>query len=146
MWVLEQSDGKDVPASIVGQVLGAALGAFIIWAILETSDNTFPKTLTREALFGVASNGFANHSPSGFAFWAVVITEVVFTALFILVMAGTGVGSRGRKGRTAKDHDRRGGGRRRGIRSIRPRPTERSSPASSQPVLKSTCDAERHGR
>jgi aquaporin Z len=89
MWALKRTDGKDVPAYIVGQILGAALGAFIIWAILETGDNTFPKKLSREALFGVASNGFANHSPSGFAFWAVVITEVVFTALFILVIAGT---------------------------------------------------------
>jgi aquaporin Z len=89
MWALKRTDGEDVPAYIVGQVLGAGLGAFIIWAILETGDNAVPKKLTREALFGVASNGFANHSPSGFAFWAVVITEVVFTALFILVIAGT---------------------------------------------------------
>ena len=43
----------------------------------------------RQALFSGASNGFADHSPAGFAFWAVVITEVVFTALFILVIAGT---------------------------------------------------------
>jgi aquaporin Z len=89
MWVCKRTEGKDVPAYIVGQILGAAIGAFIIWAILETGDNTFPKKLTREALFGGASNGFADHSPSGFAFWAVVITEVVFTALFILVIAGT---------------------------------------------------------
>jgi aquaporin Z len=89
MWMLKRTDGKDVPAYVVGQILGAAIGAFIIWAILETGDNTFPKKLTREALFGGASNGFADHSPSGFAFWAVVITEVVFTALFILVIAGT---------------------------------------------------------
>lgn len=89
MWALKRTAGRDVPSYIVGQILGAAIGAFIIWAILETGDNTFPKKLTREALFGVASNGFANHSPSGFAFWAVVITEVVFTALFILVIGGT---------------------------------------------------------
>jgi aquaporin Z len=89
MWACKRTAGKDVPAYIVGQILGAAIGAFIIWAILESGDNTFPKKLTREALFGVASNGFADHSPSGFAFWAVVITEVVFTALFILVIAGT---------------------------------------------------------
>ena len=89
MWALRRTPGRDVPSYVVGQILGAAIGAFIIWAILETGDNTFPKKLTREALFGVASNGFANHSPSGFAFWAVVITEVVFTALFILVIAGT---------------------------------------------------------
>jgi len=89
MWALKRTAGRDVPSYIVGQVLGAALGAFIIWAILETGDNTVAKKLSREALFGGASNGFANHSPSGFAFWAVVITEVVFTALFILVIAGT---------------------------------------------------------
>jgi len=92
MWACKRTEGKDVPAYIVGQILGAAIGAFIIWAILETGDNTGSgqlKKLTREGLFGGASNGFANHSPSGFAFWAVVITEVVFTALFILVIAGT---------------------------------------------------------
>jgi aquaporin Z len=89
MWALKRIDGRDVPSYIVGQVVGAALGAFIIWAILETGDNTIPKKLTRQALFSGASNGFANHSPSGFGFWAVVITEVVFTALFILVIAGT---------------------------------------------------------
>ena len=89
MWALKRTEGKDVPAYLVGQILGAAIGAFVIWAILETGDNTAPKKLTRELLFGGASNGFADHSPSGFAFWAVVITEVVFTALFILVIAGT---------------------------------------------------------
>jgi aquaporin Z len=92
MWALKRTEGKDVPAYLVGQILGAAIGAFIIWAILETGDNTGTgqlKKLSREALFGGASNGFADHSPSGFAFWAVVITEVVFTALFILVIAGT---------------------------------------------------------
>jgi aquaporin Z len=89
MWALKRTPGKDVPAYIVGQILGAAIGAFILWAILETGDNGGGRKLAREALFGGASNGFADHSPSGFAFWAVVITEVVFTALFILVIAGT---------------------------------------------------------
>jgi aquaporin Z len=89
MWALKRTEGKDVPAYLVGQILGAAIGAFVIFAILETGDNGGGTKLTREALFGGASNGFADHSPAGFAFWAVVITEVVFTALFILVIAGT---------------------------------------------------------
>ena len=92
MWALKRTEGKDVPAYLVGQIFGAAIVAVVIWAILETGDNTGGKQggkLAREALFGVASNGFADHSPSGFAFAAVVITEVVFTALFILVIAGT---------------------------------------------------------
>jgi aquaporin Z len=89
MWALKRTDGKDVPAYLAGQILGAAIGGFVIWAILETGDNGGGRKLARQALFGVASNGFADHSPSRFAFWAVVITEVVFTALFILVIAGT---------------------------------------------------------
>src|SRR5215203_2111011 len=57
MWALKRTEAKDVPAYIVGQLLGAAIGAFIIWAILETGDNTVAKKLSREALFGGASNG-----------------------------------------------------------------------------------------
>jgi aquaporin Z len=92
MWALKRTDGKDVPSYLVGQIVGAALGAFILFAIVESGDNIGTgevKRLTREGLFGAVSNGFADHSPSGFGFWAVVITEVVFTALFILVIAGT---------------------------------------------------------
>ncbi len=92
MWALKRTDGKDVPAYLVGQILGAALGAVILWGIIESGDNIGSgklKHATRQGLFSAASNGFADHSPSKFGFWAVVITEVVFTALFILVIAGT---------------------------------------------------------
>jgi aquaporin Z len=89
MWAAKRTPTKDLPSYFIGQIVGAALGAFIIWSILETGDNGGGKKLTRQALFQTASNGFADHSPAHFAFWAVVIMEVVFTALFILVIAGT---------------------------------------------------------
>ena len=89
MWALKRTPGKEVPAYIVGQIIGAAIGAFTIWAILESGDNTIPKRGTIKLLFSGASNGYAEHSPSGFALGAVIIAEIVFTALFILVIAGT---------------------------------------------------------
>jgi aquaporin Z len=92
MWALKRTDGKDVPWYIVGQILGAALGSFVIFAILETGDNTGSgqfKKLARQTLFAGASNGYDSHSPGHFALGAVIIAEVVFTALFILVIAGT---------------------------------------------------------
>ncbi len=92
MWALKRTDGKDVPWYIVGQIVGAALGSFVIFAIIEAGNNTgsgkFAK-LTRQALFAGASNGYDNHSPGHFALGAVIIAEVVFTALFVLVIAGT---------------------------------------------------------
>jgi aquaporin Z len=89
LWALRRTEGRDVPVYLIGQIIGAALGGFIIWAILASGDNAGENELVRDGLFSGASNGFADHSPSGFAFLAVVITEVVFTALFILVIAGS---------------------------------------------------------
>ena len=89
MWALKRTDGRDVPVYLFGQILGAALGGFVIWAILASGDNAGGSKLVRQTLFSGASNGFADHSPSNFAFLAVAITEIVFTALFILVIAGT---------------------------------------------------------
>ena len=89
MWALKRTPGKEVPSYIFGQIVGAAIGAFILWGILESGDNTIPKKGTIKLLFSGASNGYAEHSPSGFALGAVIIAEIVFTALFILVIAGT---------------------------------------------------------
>ncbi|MFI5045621.1 MAG: aquaporin [Acidimicrobiia bacterium] len=89
MWALKRTNGREVPVYIGGQIVGAALGGFILWAILASGDNAGGSKLARQVLFSGASNGFADHSPSRFAFLAVAIAEVVFTALFILVIAGT---------------------------------------------------------
>ena len=63
-----------------------------LWAIVEAGNNTGngqAAKLTRQALFASASNGYDSHSPGHFALGAVIITESLFTALFILVIAGT---------------------------------------------------------
>jgi len=93
MWALKRTKGSEVPVYIGGQIVGAALGAVILWGIIESGDNlSKSKSLakyTRQLLFSSASNGYGSHSPSGFKLGAVIITEIVFTALFILVIAGT---------------------------------------------------------
>jgi len=92
MWALGRTKGREVPAYIVGQIIGAALGSVILFGILESGDNLGSgklKQIARETLFSNASNGYGSHSPGGFALGAVIITEVVFTALFVLVIAGT---------------------------------------------------------
>ena len=39
MWALRRTAGRDVPTYLIGQILGAALGGFVIWAILASGDN-----------------------------------------------------------------------------------------------------------
>jgi aquaporin Z len=91
MWATRRTEGREVPAYLVGQVLGAALAAVALWGIFESGDNLGKGKLAkfnRQVLFSNASNGYGSHSPGGFGLGAVVITEVLFTALFVLVIIG----------------------------------------------------------
>ncbi len=92
MWANKRTETKDVPFYLIGQIVGATLGSVILWGIIESGDQLGEGSLSkvfREDLFSGASNGWANHSPGGFAFGAMVIAEVVFTCLFVLVILGT---------------------------------------------------------
>jgi aquaporin Z len=89
MWALRRTPGREVPWYLLGQIAGAALGSVILWGIVESGDNTAFGKASRQAIFAAASNGYDNHSPGHFALGAVMIAEVVFTALFVLVIAGT---------------------------------------------------------
>ena len=89
MWTLRRTPGREVPWYLFGQIVGAALGSVVLWGLVESGDNTVIAKATRGQLFGFASNGYGSHSPGKFDLGAVMIAEVVFTALFVLVIAGT---------------------------------------------------------
>ena len=72
--------GKDVIPYIVSQVVGAALGAGVLYLIASGK----PDFVTG----GFASNGFAEHSPGGYSMTAAVVCEVVMTAIFLFVIMG----------------------------------------------------------
>jgi aquaporin Z len=69
--------------------VGALFGGLLIWLMLETGDTAVSTKQGSKALFSVASNGYGSHSPGGFELGAVIIAEVLFTALFVLVIVGT---------------------------------------------------------
>jgi len=89
MWALKRTPGGEVPWYIGGQIIGAALGAVVLWGIVEAGDNTSSAKLARQFVFSGASNGYGSHSPGKFELGAVIIAEIVLTALFVLVIAGT---------------------------------------------------------
>ena len=89
LWALKKTESRLVAYYIVGQVVGALVGAGILAAILSTGNYTNEARVSRQDLFTSASNGYGSHSPGGFDLTAVIITEIVFTAIFILVIAST---------------------------------------------------------
>jgi aquaporin Z len=82
-WVLGKTRASLVPFYVVGQVVGGIVGAFAIFVIA----NGRPGFNAEES--GFASNGWANHSPGGYDFGAMVVTEIVLTGLFVLVVLTT---------------------------------------------------------
>ena len=83
LWAIGKTKSNDVPWYIGGQVIGGVLGAAIIFVIAASQDGFSAKES------GFASNGYGKHSPGGFDLPAVIIAEIVFTAVFIFVIAST---------------------------------------------------------
>jgi aquaporin Z len=75
-------DWKDVPAYVVTQVVAAIVAAFGLWVIAHGVPG-FDSTQT-----GFASNGYGDRSPGGYAWWAVLLAEVLLTAFFLYVILG----------------------------------------------------------
>ncbi|MBR8830680.1 MAG: Aquaporin Z [Chroococcopsis gigantea SAG 12.99] len=81
--------GKRFPASellpyIVAQVLGATLGAVIIYIIARGNQGF--------ALSGsnpLATNGFGTHSPGGYDLFSCLVTEIVLTFMFLMIILGS---------------------------------------------------------
>jgi aquaporin Z len=83
LWIMGKTKGGDVPFYMGGQVIGGLVGAGIIFVIANSHFGFSAKAS------GFASNGYGVHSPGLFKLPAVILMEVVFTALFVFVIAST---------------------------------------------------------
>lgn len=72
---------SDLPGYVGAQVVGGALGAFVLYLIATGKADA--------ALGGFASNGYGAHSPGGYSMMAALIAEVVLTAFFLIVILGS---------------------------------------------------------
>ena len=81
LWAGGRFSFKDVIPYMGAQVVGAITAGFILLMILQGMDGF-------TSAGGFASNGFGEHSPGGFNLTAVIITEVVLTALFLFIIMG----------------------------------------------------------
>ncbi|MDR0807295.1 MAG: aquaporin Z [Enterobacteriaceae bacterium] len=73
---------KDVVPYIIAQVVGAIAAAAVLWLIASG------KAGFDAQASGFASNGYGEHSPGGFSLQAAIVTELVLTAFFLIVIHG----------------------------------------------------------
>jgi len=80
LWVGGRFDKKDLLPYIGAQVLGGIAGAGILY-LIATGQKGYE-------LGGFAANGFGEHSPGGYGMYAALLTEVVMTFMFLIVILG----------------------------------------------------------
>jgi len=82
LWAGGRFPGRDVPGYVVAQLVGAIAAAALLYLIASGK-------LGFDLAAGFASNGYGDHSPGGYSLTAALITEVVMTFMFLIVILGS---------------------------------------------------------
>ena len=80
LWIGGRFDKKELLPYISAQILGGIAGAGILY-IIATGKAGFE-------LGGFAANGYGAHSPDGYSMLAALVTEVVMTFMFLIIILG----------------------------------------------------------
>jgi len=81
LWMGGRFNVKDLVPYIIAQVLGGIAGAGILWLIVTGKDGF-------TSVGGFAANGYAEHSPDGYSMVSALVTEVVMTFMFLIIILG----------------------------------------------------------
>ena len=83
LWAANRFPGDKLLPYVIAQVIGATLGAAIVYTIAIGQPDF--------ALSGsnpLATNGFGSHSPGGYPLMTALVTETVMTFMFLMVILG----------------------------------------------------------
>ncbi|HEB27023.1 MAG TPA: aquaporin Z [Porticoccus sp.] len=81
LWSGGRFSSAELGPYIVAQVAGGIAGAAILY-VIASGQAGFDVTA------GFASNGYAEHSPGGYSLTAALVTEIVMTFMFLIIILG----------------------------------------------------------
>ncbi|MCX8965969.1 aquaporin Z [Erwinia psidii] len=83
LWAGGRFPASQIPSYVTSQLLGGVAAAGILY-VIASGHAGFDA-----AASGFAANGYGQHSPGGFSLRSAIVTEVVLTAIFLIVIHGT---------------------------------------------------------
>jgi len=81
LWAGGRFPAKDVLPYIVAQVVGGVVAGAVLFVIASGKAGFDPSS-------GFGANGYGEHSPAGYSLMAGLVTEIVMTMMFLLVILG----------------------------------------------------------
>lgn len=82
LWSSGRFPSSELGPYIAAQVAGGLAGAAILY-VIATGQAGFDVTA------GFASNGYGEHSPGGYSLTAALVTEIVMTFMFLIIILGS---------------------------------------------------------
>ena len=81
LWASRRFPGVDLLPYLIAQVAGAIAGAGILYVIASGAPGF-------DLAGGFAANGYGAHSPGGYPLLSALVTEVVLTFMFLMIILG----------------------------------------------------------